>query len=150
MAELYEAQGRYTDAEPLMKRALAITEKALGPEHPDVGACLDNLAALYVAQARYTDAEPLYKRALDIVEKALPVGHPDIARSPPRSLAELYEDQGRYDEAEPLIRRRWASVRRRSDPSIPLSASASITCPSCTSRKFDTARRNRSWSARSP
>ena len=29
-------QGRYAEAEPLYKRALAIQEKALGPDHPDV------------------------------------------------------------------------------------------------------------------
>ena len=29
-------QGRYADAEPLYKRSLAIREKALGPDHPDV------------------------------------------------------------------------------------------------------------------
>ena len=33
---LYQAQGRYADAEPLYKRSLAIREKALGPDHPDV------------------------------------------------------------------------------------------------------------------
>ena len=36
LAELYRAQGRYADAEPLYKRSLAIREKALGPDHPDV------------------------------------------------------------------------------------------------------------------
>ena len=36
LAHLYRAQGRYADAEPLYKRALAIREKALGPDHPDV------------------------------------------------------------------------------------------------------------------
>ncbi len=30
------AQGKYAEAEPFYKRALAISEKALGPEHPDV------------------------------------------------------------------------------------------------------------------
>ena len=35
-AELYRAQGRYAEAEPLYKRSLAIREKALGPDHPDV------------------------------------------------------------------------------------------------------------------
>ena len=39
--------------EPLYKRALAIREKALGPDHPDVATSLDNLAALYRAQSRY-------------------------------------------------------------------------------------------------
>ena len=47
LAELYRAQGRYADAEPLLKRSLAIYEKVLGPDHPDVGLSLNNLAALY-------------------------------------------------------------------------------------------------------
>ena len=41
------AQGRYADAEPLYKRALAIYEKALGPDHPYVATTLNNLAVLY-------------------------------------------------------------------------------------------------------
>ena len=69
LAELYRNQGRYADAEPLYKRSLAIYEKALGPDHPDVATSLNNLAALYDAQGRYADAEPLYKRSLAICEK---------------------------------------------------------------------------------
>ena len=64
LAERYKEEGRYADAEPLYKRALAIREKALGPDHPDVAQSLNNLADLYSAQGRYADAEPLYKRAL--------------------------------------------------------------------------------------
>ena len=38
LAWLYQAQGRYTEAEPLVKRALtAVVETAQGPEHADVG-----------------------------------------------------------------------------------------------------------------
>jgi tetratricopeptide (TPR) repeat protein len=72
LAQLYQAQGRYADAEPHYKRALAIYEKALGPDHPNLAASLNNLAELYRAQGRYADAEPLYKRALAIKEKAKP------------------------------------------------------------------------------
>ncbi len=50
---LYDAQGRYAEAEPLYKRALAIDEKALGPEHPHVATSLNNLALLYKTQSRY-------------------------------------------------------------------------------------------------
>ncbi len=53
LALLYEAQGRYGDAEPLYKRALAIREKALGPEHPDVAQSLHNLAKVYKDQNNY-------------------------------------------------------------------------------------------------
>jgi CHAT domain-containing protein len=35
------------DAEPLYKRSLAIYEKALGPDHPDVAGSLNGLAWLY-------------------------------------------------------------------------------------------------------
>jgi len=36
LAELYKEEARYADTEPLYKRALAIREKAIGPDHPDV------------------------------------------------------------------------------------------------------------------
>ena len=63
-AERYKEEGRYADAKPLYKRALAIRQEALGPDHPDVAQSLNNLADLYSAQGRHADAEPLYKRAL--------------------------------------------------------------------------------------
>jgi hypothetical protein len=47
LAALYENQGRYADAEPLLKRSLAIREKARGPDHADVAQSLNNLASLY-------------------------------------------------------------------------------------------------------
>ena len=53
------------------KRALAIREKVLGPEHVNVAQSFNNLAGLYNDQGRYADAEPLYKRSLAIREKAL-------------------------------------------------------------------------------
>ena len=90
LALLYDAQGRYAEAEPLYKRALAIREKALGPDHPDVAPSLNNLAALYDPQGQYAQAEPLYKRSQEIREKALGPNHPDVATSL-NNLAVLYE-----------------------------------------------------------
>ena len=62
LAVLYKDQGRYADAEPLYKRSLAIEEKALGPDHPDVASVAEQSGAALSAQGRYADAEPLYKR----------------------------------------------------------------------------------------
>ena len=98
------ALGRYAEAEPLLKRALDINEKALGPDHPSVGSSLSNLAELYRAQARYAEAEPLFKRSLTIREQALGPDHQDVGISV-HNLAGLYREQGRYDDAEPLFRR---------------------------------------------
>src|SRR5262245_22685057 len=104
--ELYRA-GRYSDAIQIAQRVLAIREKALGRDHAEVAASLNNLAQLYDRQGRYADAEPLYQRSLDIREKALGRDHPDVAASL-NNLAVLYVDQGRYADAEPLYQRSLA------------------------------------------
>jgi CHAT domain-containing protein len=49
-------------------RALAIREKALGPEHRDTARSLNNLAGLYDGTGTYVKAEPLFQRAQDIDE----------------------------------------------------------------------------------
>src|SRR5205814_4168375 len=75
LALLYQHQGRYTDAEPLYQRSLAMLEDTLGPNHPAVAASLGNLAALYQQEGRYADAERLCRRSVDILEKALGPEH---------------------------------------------------------------------------
>ena len=66
LAALYVTQGQYAQAEPLYKRSLAIREKALGPDHPDVATSLENMAALYRKTNRAEEAEALEKRAAAI------------------------------------------------------------------------------------
>jgi tetratricopeptide (TPR) repeat protein len=80
LAELYRTEGRYSEAEPLYKRALTIGEKTLGPDDPDVATWLNNLALLYDHQGKYSEAEPLYRRALAIDEKALGPDHASFAK----------------------------------------------------------------------
>src|SRR5262249_27387098 len=70
--------GRYSEAVPIAQRALSLAEQLYGPDHPDVGSCVNNLAELYRALGRYADAEPLYRRALAIWEKALGPDHADV------------------------------------------------------------------------
>jgi tetratricopeptide (TPR) repeat protein len=53
----------FSEALPLLRDALAINEKALGPEHPDTAISLNNLARLLQAQGDFAGAQPLYKRA---------------------------------------------------------------------------------------
>jgi tetratricopeptide (TPR) repeat protein len=47
LAALYQAQGRYGEAEPLYKEALQGKRETLGPRHPNTLQSLNNLAALY-------------------------------------------------------------------------------------------------------
>ncbi len=100
-------RGMSTQAEPLYKRALAIWEQALGPNHLAVAAGLNNLAELYRHQGQYAQAEPLYQRALAIREQALGPNHPAVATIL-ENLAMLYRKTGRDQEAEPLEKRAQA------------------------------------------
>jgi tetratricopeptide (TPR) repeat protein len=116
--EQLRKEGRYSEAVPLAQRVLAIEEKALGPDHPDVAASLNSLGLLYKQQGRYADAEPLYKRSLAIREKALGPDHPDVALSL-NNLAALYYNQGRYAEAKPLYKRSLAIREKALGPDHP-------------------------------
>ena len=102
-------QGQYDRAIEVAKKALDATEKALGPDHPDVATSLNILAMLYKTQGRYAQAEPLYKRSLAIREKALGPDHPDVAQSL-ENLAKLYRKTNRVKEAE-VLEKRAAAIR---------------------------------------
>jgi CHAT domain-containing protein/Tfp pilus assembly protein PilF len=103
------AAGKYQQAIPLAQRALAITENAIGSEHPETARALHSLAALYYASSDYAKAEPLFERALAIREKALGPEHPDTA-IPLISLAALYTVTGTYTKVEPLVERALAII----------------------------------------
>ncbi len=103
LAALLLATNRLAEAEPLMRRALAIDESSYGPEHPDVASCLINLALLLQDTNRLAEAEPLMRRALTIDEISYGA-HPDVAICL-NNLAHLLQDTNRLAEAEPLMRR---------------------------------------------
>ena len=60
------AQGHYEDAKPLFERSLALREKALGPDHPDVASSLNNLAVLLDNQVRVDRLEVSNDRRLSV------------------------------------------------------------------------------------
>jgi tetratricopeptide (TPR) repeat protein len=107
LANIYRKLGRYTEAESLWKRSLAIREKAFGPEHPNVATALNNLALLYTDLNRHAEAEPLYQRSLAIREKVLGPDSPEVGLLL-NNLALLYFYEGRYAGAEPLYQRSLA------------------------------------------
>ena len=81
LAHLLSRAGRYVlvqsdlaVARLLCERALAIREKALGPEHPDTSISLTQLAEVLLNQGDPATAQPLLERALAIEEKALALG----------------------------------------------------------------------------
>ncbi|MFQ5937011.1 MAG: tetratricopeptide repeat protein [Acidiferrobacterales bacterium] len=107
----YYAQGKYPEAEPFYKRALAIQEKLLKPTNPDVIQSLNNLAALYYVQGRYARAEPFLKRVLALQEDVGGPDHPDVAQAL-ENYAELLKAKGRHDEAK-LTAARAKAIRAK-------------------------------------
>ncbi len=67
LALLLKATHRLAEAEPLVRRALAIDEHSFGPDHPNVATDLNNLALLLQDTHRLAEAEPLMQRALGIL-----------------------------------------------------------------------------------
>ncbi len=94
---------RSGEAEPYYKRAIAIREKALGNQHPDLGLTLLNLAGLYRAQVKYHEARSILRRAISIFEKSLGKEHPHLATGQ-NNLAGIYLLEGDYRRAEPLFK----------------------------------------------
>ena len=101
---VYQSQGDYDKAEVFYRRALAIHERSLGPNHPNIASSINNLASLFFDQKNYQKALPLYQRVLDIRVKTLGPDHPDVAASL-NNLALVYQNQGRYQKALPLLQR---------------------------------------------
>ncbi len=61
--------GSYQEALPFYEKALALREKSLGPEHPDVAQSLENYAKLLSKTGRAKDAAQLVARAQTIKGK---------------------------------------------------------------------------------
>ena len=105
----------------LARKALAITEKTLGHEHPDTGARLNDLAHILFLKGDYAAAELLFRRALAITEKALGAEHPDTGTRL-NNLALNLRDTGNYAAAEPLLRRALAIAEKSLGPEHPTTA----------------------------
>lgn len=65
-----EKQGQLEEAMAMLKRALAIQEKAYGPDHAEVAITLTDMGVVLEKQGQFEEATATYKRALAIKEKA--------------------------------------------------------------------------------
>ena len=95
-------RAQYSEAEPLLQKALEIRQQVLGPEHIDVASAMSNLAGLYVYIGKYIQAEILYQQARGMYEHILGPTHPCVATTI-NDLALLYREQGWFAQAEPFL-----------------------------------------------
>ena len=129
LASLYIDLGRYAEAEPLLKRALALRESSQGPDSLELGADLESLGRVYRILGRNADAELSLKRGIAIAERAMeaPVGmrvgagYPVFGRLY-SELSLVYGNLSRYDEAETAAKRALANVEQSLGPDHPFLA----------------------------
>src|SRR5207248_2011876 len=76
-----KALGLLPDARRLLRRAIPIEEKHLGPNHPNVAASYSNLATVERDLGDLPEARRLLKRAVAIEEKHFEPDHPTLAVS---------------------------------------------------------------------
>ena len=143
----FHGRAAYFQALPLLRDALAIREKALGPEHPDTALSLNNVARLLRDQGDFAGARPLYERALAIREKALGPKHPDTANSL-ANLANLLRDQGDFAAARPLCERALSIRENARGPGHPDTATSLNSLALLFRTRATFQRRGRSASAR--
>ena len=105
---LLMASGQYIDDIPqeiaLVKRVVAIDEKNLGGDDPQVASDLRNLALLSTLTGDVIEAERSYGRAVKIAEGAEQMSSFDRAMVF-AGAADFHKQQKRYEEAERLLRR---------------------------------------------
>lgn len=78
LLNLYRAQGRLREMEPIFRRLLETQERLLGPRHANVAFTILMLAEMYAEQQKYFEARPLFERALAIQEKNMGPDHPGL------------------------------------------------------------------------
>lgn len=121
-------RGRYSEAEPLFRRALSLWERIEGPDGVNATATLANLAELCRVQGRYDEAEPLYAHVLHLREAAVARRANTLKPDAPEllglattrnNLATLYHLTGRPQLAEPLLRSALEIRERAHGPDSP-------------------------------
>ncbi len=130
LGELYSStfdeneQEMYSEAEPLHKRALAIREKRLWPEHPDVASNLWALARVYDEQDKYAEAEAVYRRLVEVRQRVLGAEFAEIDLL--HCLTYVVREQGKNAEAD-LLDSQTKLIRERST-AINLEHLADLRC----------------------
>ena len=120
--------GRYSDAAPLLERALVLRQASAGAGGMEVAESLESLATLRRWQGQFADAERLYKEALTVARAN--AADSDRVVQIMTGLGQSFSQRGDektaltiFDETLTLARERGASERPRAE----LLASAGIS-----------------------
>jgi eukaryotic-like serine/threonine-protein kinase len=112
---VYRSLGLLDESEKITKNALAIRQRALGSDHPDIAQTLDDLGQLARERTHYEEAIARHREALAMRRKLLQPDDPAVAESL-SNLALALRERGQFDEAEPLVTEAIAIRRAKLGP----------------------------------
>ena len=92
-------QGEYGEALALYEKSLAIRQKSLPPNHPDLAKSYLKIGNVYFSMGEYSKALSYYEKALAIQQQSLPPNHPDLAKSYNWDIGNVYYGMGDYSKA---------------------------------------------------
>jgi len=104
LADVYQAEGKYVEAESNARQGLAVARKFHGDEHPDVIRFLMTLERSYRATNRPEEAEKITLSLVSNFQKQYGAEHPDTLLME-SDLAGVYRLEGRFAEAAALLAR---------------------------------------------
>jgi tetratricopeptide (TPR) repeat protein len=111
-------EGHAGEALPCFEQALALQERALGPEHFEVSRTLGRLASTLAPLERYPEAIAAAQRSLAINERLFGPDHTELTNSL-HALAFILFQSGRSAEGVPLMERALAIQERAFGPDHP-------------------------------
>jgi tetratricopeptide (TPR) repeat protein len=123
LASLLQAQSELSSKRLELERALAVSERTVGPDHPDTATASESLGVLLQAQGDFAAARPLLERALSIRERVLGPDHSDIARGL-NNLAYVLRAQREFAGSRQLLDRALAIREKVLGPDHPDTARA--------------------------
>ncbi|CAF1030110.1 unnamed protein product [Adineta steineri] len=107
-------QGKYQEALTLHEKSLAIYQKALPPNHPDLASPYNNIGIVHRNMGNYPKALSSHEKALEVQQQSLPPNHPDLASSY-NNIGEVHDRMGKYLKALSFHEKAF-EIRRQSLP----------------------------------
>jgi tetratricopeptide (TPR) repeat protein len=101
LAHIWEAQGRYDEAEKLYLEVFQARKRDLGTDDEDTDVSKSNLGEFYLKQREFQKAGPLLREVLAWRLTRYHDNHPYLIGSR-NALAHFYQAQRNYDDAEKL------------------------------------------------
>ena len=117
-ADLLYRKAQYVDAEPLLRQALAILEKAYGENNVELVRTLATLGHVLYMRTDYLAAEKIYRRALDLEEAAHGKDKPGSIEIV-IALGDSSYCRMEFEEAEPHYKRALATAEKETGKTAP-------------------------------